>query len=1086
MSVTEVRPAFRQRLRAVTRQMWALHMVRGIARTALAAIVLIAAAAAVDFVFELPILARITMFAFGLAVVLLLGIRWVVRPARTWSQHRVVVLLEGLFPGLGQRMRTVLEHGAKPADQLVRAGVEPELFAALEEETTEKSKPLPFRTALPVRPVLFAVSAAAICLVVVGLSADQFPEWQTALRRATLSSDRYTTLSAVPSADLVDEGADVDIRTTVTGRARPAVSLHVREVGEADWREEALDAVDGAYTARLPHLRSTTEFFVSAGPEATPTQQIVVRHPLKIVATRVEVKSPEYAGVIPAAHSTGSFSAVQGSSARLVFELDRPPAAAALVLKDRAKPGAPARRVEMTIQDRQISAELPLTADLEYAIDARDAADVSIVPNRYLVRVTADQPPTVWFDLPAEGTEVHTLAEVLIRARASDDFGISKIGVVFQVNNEDERTLIVHDAKQPFQRTGRAEQLLMLEQFMLTEKDCVGYYAFAEDNRPGTPQRVTTDLRFIDIRPFRRFYQLVDPPDGEGGGGQRDLIFLDEVIKRQRFNLNQTMRLETRSKVRLDVAQVEQVAAFENKLATQAHELSDFLIEQGVDGAALLAQAEETMLSAVDSIQGAKFAIAIGQERDALRYLMEARNTVRQGLLKSSRQVQARARAFDRLQRQKLRREQDKGDTLTALAAELERLAAAEDEVARLLAVASKDMARPAGKNAGGLAPPMPDKDGSTKPGPSASEPNKSDPNKPDPGNSGQDKSSAEKSADGSVRPANPASETADPLQERQDDIAAGATAVDKIAATVKELTALARTRISASATAANAAADAFGQKDCAAARKEVDRARELLHLAAQQVAALAAKEAAQQLAAARDIANEVANQTSPQPKPGMRADEAMSGLGNAAEKAKTLKDLLEQIEGSSAESDAEAARQAGAALKSEDLAAAIKRLEQPGAGTDRNERQDLAERFAALGQKLDRAYRELVAPRLEELARLEQEAGELQRRLNAAEDDAARQRVLQQTAEFVERLDAARLGDVAGAELRESLKAGLGDRGNAQFARALAVARQKLIEKLKEFVAGDRFKTTGEAVPPEYKELVDRYLRTLSAGSAK
>jgi hypothetical protein len=42
------------------------------------------------------------------------------------------------------------------------------------------------------------------------------------------------------------------------------------------------------------------------------------------------------------------------------------------------------------------------------------------------------------------------------------------------------------------------------------------------------------------------------------------------------------------------------------------------------------------------------------------------------------------------------------------------------------------------------------------------------------------------------------------------------------------------------------------------------------------------------------------------------------------------------------------------------------------------------------------------------------------------------------------------------------------------------------LIEKLKEFVAGDRFKTTGEAVPPEYKELVDRYLRTLSAGSAK
>ena len=42
----------------------------------------------------------------------------------------------------------------------------------------------------------------------------------------------------------------------------------------------------------------------------------------------------------------------------------------------------------------------------------------------------------------------------------------------------------------------------MLEQFLLTQKDCVAYYAFAEDNHPDGPHRTTTDLRFIDIRPF--------------------------------------------------------------------------------------------------------------------------------------------------------------------------------------------------------------------------------------------------------------------------------------------------------------------------------------------------------------------------------------------------------------------------------------------------------------------------------------------------------------------------------------------------------------------------------------------------------
>ena len=76
---------------------------------------------------------------------------------------------------------------------------------------------------------------------------------------------------------------------------------------------------------------------------------------------------------------------------------------------------------------------------------------------------------------------------------------------------------------------------------------------------------------------------------------RRELIFLDEVIARQRFNLNQTMRLGTRAKVRIDLAEVERIAAFENKLATQTHNLADFLARLGVDGAAILKQAEEAM-----------------------------------------------------------------------------------------------------------------------------------------------------------------------------------------------------------------------------------------------------------------------------------------------------------------------------------------------------------------------------------------------------------------------------------------------------------------------------------------------------------
>lgn len=1051
MPATEPRPAFRQRVRTVTRQMWALHVGRGIARAVAATAALVATAAAVDYLVELPFPVRLAVFAAGSAAVALFIARWVVRPARAWGGGRVAAVLEGLFPRLGQRLRTALEYGPRSADELARCGVAPGLVAALEEETAERVKPLPFEAALPVRPVLLAVGAGVLCAAGLAASAALAPEWWTALRRVTLAPLPYTTLSVTASADQVDEGADVEIHAALSGRARTAAVLHVRESGESDWREEAMDTVDGGFAARVAALRATTEFFVSAGPDRSPTRLVVVRRPLRIESVRVEVRSPSYTGVAPVTHETGSFSTAQGSTARFLFELDRPPAIASLMVRDPAKPATPPRRLNMAVQGRQIVAELPLTADIEYTVDARDDLDVPVVTNRHRVRVTADQPPTVWCDEPAESVEVHTLAELLVRARARDDFGISKIGIVFQVNNEEERTLVIHDVKEPFQQAALAEQVLMLEQFLLTEKDCVAYYAFAEDNRPGTPQRATTDLRFIDIRPFRRTYTLLDAPEGMGGP-QRELIFLDEVIARQRYNLNQTIRLETRSKVRLDVAQVDRVAAFENKLATQTHDLADFLAGLGVDGAALLTQAEETMLSAVDSLHGAKFATAIGQERDALRYLMEARNTIQLALPKTPKSVRAQARAFDRLQRQKLRRQNEgKAETLAELAAELARLADEEDDVARSLTAGGMQKGGGAGDPA--KPPPAPDKSG---------------PDSPD-----------------------PAKPPADPVQERQDGIAARATVVDKTATTIKELTGLARARIADAAKAANAAADAIGQRDRAATQKNVDRARELFRLASKQVAALAAEEAAQQLAAARDLANDVARLAAPADStknPGMGAGEKASlpGLGTAAEQAKTLKDLLEQVAGSGSQSSAEAARRAGELLKSEDLAAAIDRLEKPGAGADRAERQDLAERFAALGQKLDQAYRDLVAPRLEELARLEQDAAELERRLAAATDATAQQRARQQVAEFVERLEAARLGDLA-ADLREGRGAGTGERGGfGTSIRSLAVVRERLIAKLQEFLASDRLTTGSETVPPEYRDLVERYLRALSAGSSK
>ena len=61
--------------------------------------------------------------------------------------------------------------------------------------------------------------------------------------------------------------------------------------------------------------------------------------------------------------------------------------------------------------------------------------------------------------------------------------------------------------------TVRALATLYLEKHKLTYTDGITYYAFVEDNRPVQPHRVVSELRFIDILPYKQAYQYV-----EGGG----------------------------------------------------------------------------------------------------------------------------------------------------------------------------------------------------------------------------------------------------------------------------------------------------------------------------------------------------------------------------------------------------------------------------------------------------------------------------------------------------------------------------------------------------------------------------------------
>ena len=231
------------------------------------------------------------------------------------------------------------------------------------------------------------------------------------------------------------------------------------------------------------------------------------------------------------------------------------------------------------------------------------------------------------------------------------------------------------------------EKALPLELFELTQKDSVMYFGYAEDNRPDNPQRTETDMRFIDIRPFKRSYKMIDPdPMPSMGGGS--LKTLEELIKQQRFGLNRTMQIEKRAAAgrNPDASTLDQLMKFETDLAQNVRESAEGLLARGFDSVDLFFQAETAMLAAVDSMSVGKWENATLQMKDALKFLIEQRDLAALFILKNPDAAQLAAmRAYDRLQAQKLRRPKTDKEEARELIQRLEALIAEESSVAESL-----------------------------------------------------------------------------------------------------------------------------------------------------------------------------------------------------------------------------------------------------------------------------------------------------------------------------------------------------------------------------------------------------------------
>ncbi len=472
--------------------------------------------AVADFLLELEFAYRTGWFA-GLVMMasaaIYLGWKsWIAN----YTLSRAAVDAEAQLEQLGQRLRTTLDY-----DQPDRhpAAASPLLVAALHRESHQVAERADWDGAIDGRPLVkaFLVAAAVACVWIVALIGS--PEFRIAAARALLLPSEYTTVTYSPQTTTIRSGESVTVKADVTGRPIPSAQLRYRPAGsQDDWQTMDLVATDeeetsallhGPLDATLENLGHDIEFEVVAGPRALPLGAIRVLQPLTLEKSQTHITPPEYTGKTDETVESLDLKVLEGSNVELTLELNRPAGEAKLVQREGSADSS-ASKIPLTIDGNLVRGKFnDLRKSAAFSFSAQAADGMSLEPVRFHIRVQLDRKPQVQFIEPSEELVVTPTTEVPLLVEADDDLGLFKVGVMYQISGGPMETLLEQNADGSTELF-RLPSELLLEQHPLSHQDAVNYFAFAEDNYFGQPRRTTTPLRFIDIRPFKLAFQMLD------------------------------------------------------------------------------------------------------------------------------------------------------------------------------------------------------------------------------------------------------------------------------------------------------------------------------------------------------------------------------------------------------------------------------------------------------------------------------------------------------------------------------------------------------------------------------------------------
>ncbi len=443
-----------------------------------------------------------------------------------------------------------------------------------------------------------------------------------------------------PGNTLIARGADQAITAATVGFETQEVEIAVRRGQALAWERWLMspDPEAGGFEILLFDVSETTEYLVEAEGVRSELYRIEVADLPYVDRIDLEYRFPSYTGLMPQlVEDGGDIAALRGTEVGLLITPTLPVEAGRIVF-DTAEDSIQA--IDLVPAEGGLTATIRVETERFYRVELQGPTGSFVVASPdYLIEPLDDQPPAVRITEPGRDTRVSTIEEVFTEVEAEDDYGVGRVELVYSVNGGEEQSITLHASSRGGQQNVSRGHTFFLEEMALEPGDFIAYHARATDlNSLGGAQTETSDLYFLEIRPFDQTFRQADqgqaPGQGQGGGMNSGLSEQQKQIVAATFNL---LRDEDEYDGDQAAENYATLALLQGRLREQVESIVQQMAARGVAADSTFLTIAEELPQAAEAMSRAEVRLgekrgqdALPPEQEALQHLQRAEAAYRE------------------------------------------------------------------------------------------------------------------------------------------------------------------------------------------------------------------------------------------------------------------------------------------------------------------------------------------------------------------------------------------------------------------------------------------------------------------------